>query len=114
MPFAHQYLLTKPVEGGSVDLPTMRDPDRLVYFRGEAGGGLVVGGYERNPAPWAVENGPPADFNHQLLQDDWERFETLAENAFGLVPALQTAEVVTMINGPLDSSEENSSLAWSR
>jgi glycine cleavage system aminomethyltransferase T/glycine/D-amino acid oxidase-like deaminating enzyme len=100
VPFAHQYLLTKPVEGGSVDLPTMRDPDRLVYFRGEAGGGLVVGGYERNPAPWAVEDGPPADFNHQLLPDDWERFEQLAENAFGLVPVLQTAEIVTMINGP--------------
>ena len=100
VPFAHQYLLTKPVEGGSVDLPTMRDPDRLVYFRGEAGGGLVMGGYERNPAPWAVEDGPPADFNHQLLPDDWERFEPLAENAFGLVPVLQTAEVVTMINGP--------------
>jgi len=100
VPFAHQYLLTKPVDGGSVDLPTMRDPDRLVYFRGEAGGGLVMGGYERNPAPWAVEEGPPADFNHQLLPDDWERFEQLAENAFGLVPALQTAEVVTMINGP--------------
>ena len=100
VPFAHQYLLTKPVEGGSVDLPTMRDPDRLVYFRGEAGGGLVMGGYERNPAPWAVQDGPPADFNHQLLPDDWERFEQLAENAFGLVPVLQTAEVVTMINGP--------------
>src|SRR5712691_2514317 len=26
VPFAHQYLLTKPVAGGSVDLPTMRDP----------------------------------------------------------------------------------------
>ena len=49
VPFAHQYLITKPVEGGSVDLPTMRDPDRLVYFRGEAGGGLVMGGYEREP-----------------------------------------------------------------
>jgi 4-methylaminobutanoate oxidase (formaldehyde-forming) len=100
VPFAHQYVLTKPVEGGSVDLPTMRDPDRLVYFRGEAGGGLVMGGYERNPVTWAVEEGPPADFNHQLLPDDWERFESLAENAFGLVPVLQTAEIVTMINGP--------------
>ena len=100
IPFAHQYVLTKPVPGGSVDLPTMRDPDRLVYFRGEAGGGLIMGGYERTPATWAVEEGPPADFNHELLPEDWERFEQLAENAFGLVPALQTAEIVTMINGP--------------
>ena len=59
-----------------------------------------MGGYERNPAPWAVQDGPPADFNHQLLPDDWDRFESLAENAHQLVPALQTAEVVTMINGP--------------
>ncbi len=100
VPFAHQYLLTKPIEGVTPALPTMRDPDRLVYFRGEAGGGLVVGGYERHPAPWAVEEGPPADFNHTLLPDDWERFEELAEGAFGLVPALHEAEVVRMINGP--------------
>jgi 4-methylaminobutanoate oxidase (formaldehyde-forming) len=100
VPFAHQYLLTKPIEGVSPELPTMRDPDRLVYFRGEAGGGLVMGGYERNPAPWRVEEGPPADFNHRLLDEDWSRFEGLAENAFGLVPAMQTAEVVRMIDGP--------------
>jgi glycine cleavage system T protein len=100
VPFAHQYLLTKPIEGISSEMPTMRDPDRLVYFRGEAGGGLVMGGYERNPAPWAVNDGPPADFNHRLLDEDWPRFEELAENAFGLVPAMQSAEVVRMINGP--------------
>jgi glycine cleavage system T protein len=100
VPFAHQYLLTKPIDGVRMDFPTMRDPDRLVYFRQEAGGGLVVGGYERHPAPWSWENGPPADFNQTLLPDDWERFEELAEGAFSLVPALNTAEVVRMINGP--------------
>ncbi len=100
VPFAHQYLLTKPIDGVSPRLPTMRDPDRLVYFRGEAGGGLVMGGYERTPAPWSVDDGPPQDFNHRLLEADWPRFEMLAEGAFGLVPAMQTAEIVTMINGP--------------
>ncbi len=100
VPFAHQYVLTKPLEGVRPDLPTMRDPDRLVYFRPEAGGGLVVGGYERDPAPWSWEHGPPADFNHTLLEEDWERFEPLAEGAFSLVPAMQTAEIVKLINGP--------------
>ncbi|HYX80494.1 MAG TPA: FAD-dependent oxidoreductase, partial [Actinomycetota bacterium] len=99
VPFAHEYLLTKPIDGVTPDLPTMRDPDRLVYFRGEAGGGLVMGGYERHPAPWMVKDGPPATFNHELLPEDWPRFEPLAENAFGLVPALQEAEVVRLING---------------
>jgi glycine cleavage system aminomethyltransferase T/glycine/D-amino acid oxidase-like deaminating enzyme len=100
VPFAHQYLLTKPIDGVTSTLPTMRHPDRLVYFRAEAGGGLVMGGYERNPVAWAVEDGPPPDFNNRLLDADWPRFEELAENAQSLVPAMEAAEVVTMINGP--------------
>jgi 4-methylaminobutanoate oxidase (formaldehyde-forming) len=100
VPFAHQYLVTKPIEGVRPDFPTMRDPDRLVYFRAEGGGSLVMGGYERNPAPWAVEDGPPVDFNNTLLPEDWERFEGLADAAFGLVPAMAHAEIVKMINGP--------------
>jgi len=100
VPFAHQYLLTVPIEGVRPEFPTMRDPDRLVYFRPEAGGGLVMGGYERDPAPWAWEQGPPASFNNTLLPEDWERFEPLAEGAFSLVPAMTSAEVVKLINGP--------------
>ncbi len=100
VPFGHQYVLTTPIDGVLPDLPTMRDPDRLVYFRPEAGGALVFGGYERNPAPWRVDAGPPAEFNNTLLPEDWERFEPLAEGAFGLVPATQDAEIVRLINGP--------------
>jgi 4-methylaminobutanoate oxidase (formaldehyde-forming) len=59
-----------------------------------------MGGYERAPAPWAVEEGPPPDFNNRLLDADWPRFEELAEGAQSLVPAMQAAEIVTMINGP--------------
>ncbi|MDH4112860.1 MAG: FAD-dependent oxidoreductase [Actinomycetota bacterium] len=100
VPFAHQYMLTAPIEGVEPSFPTLRDPDRLVYFRQEAGGTLHVGGYERNPAPWAVADGPPPDFNNKLLPEDWPRFEELAQGASSLVPALHDAEVVKMINGP--------------
>jgi 4-methylaminobutanoate oxidase (formaldehyde-forming) len=100
VPFEHQYLLTEPIEGVSQEIPTMRDPDRLVYFRGDAGGTLVAGGYEREPATWRVDDGPPADFNHTLLPEDWERFGPLAEQMQALVPALREAGVVRMINGP--------------
>ena len=98
VPFAHQYLITKPIEGVRSDFPTMRDPDLLVYFREETGG-LVVGGYERDPVPWAL-SGIPADFNHKLLEPDWPRFESLAEGAQKRVPAVQSAEIIQMINGP--------------
>ena len=99
VPFGHQYLVTQPIDGVRPDFPTMRDPDRLVYFREDVGG-LVVGGYERHPAPWAVEEGPPPDFNKTLLPEDWERFEPLAENAASLVPAFAAAGITKTINGP--------------
>ncbi|MGH7347854.1 MAG: NAD(P)/FAD-dependent oxidoreductase, partial [Candidatus Rokuibacteriota bacterium] len=98
IPMAHQYLVTKPIDGVTRDIPTMRDPDRLVYFREEVGG-LLMGGYERSPAPWGLE-GIPRDFTHKLLAPDWERFDDLMELAISRVPAIGRAEVITLINGP--------------
>ena len=72
-------------------MPTMRDPSLLVYFRPESGG-LVMGGYEREPAPWSLDGIPP-DFNGKLLEEDWPRFEPLLENAIRRVPALAEMEV---------------------
>jgi glycine cleavage system T protein len=94
---AHEYLVTKP-EGLPLEMPTMRDPSLLVYFRPESGG-LVMGGYERQCAPWGLD-GIPADFNSRLLEEDWPRFEVLLENAIVRVPSLADAEVVRLINGP--------------
>ena len=38
IPFAHQYLVTEPIAGVTPDLPQLRDPDNLVYFRPEVAG----------------------------------------------------------------------------
>ncbi|HYI75384.1 MAG TPA: FAD-dependent oxidoreductase [Gaiellaceae bacterium] len=97
VPMAHEYLIAKPA-GLPVDMPTMRDPSLLVYFRPESGG-LIMGGYERQCAPWGLE-GIPADFNSRLLEEDWPRFEELMENALVRVPALADMEVVKLVNGP--------------
>ncbi len=97
VPMAHEYLVTRPAEL-PLDMPTMRDPSLLVYFRPESGG-LVMGGYEREPAPWSLDGIPP-DFNGKLLEEDWPRFEPLLENAIRRVPALAEMEAVRLINGP--------------
>jgi 4-methylaminobutanoate oxidase (formaldehyde-forming) len=97
VPMAHEYLVTRPA-GLPLDLPTMRDPSLLVYFRGESGG-MIMGGYEHNPAPWGLD-GIPADFNGRLLEEDWDRFQELMENALVRVPMLADAEVVRLVNGP--------------
>ena len=84
IPMAHEYLVLQP-SGLPTDMPTMRDPSLLVYFRPESGG-LIMGGYERNCAPWSLD-GIPADFNGKLLEEDWPRFEELMENAIVRVPS---------------------------
>jgi 4-methylaminobutanoate oxidase (formaldehyde-forming) len=102
VPMAHEYVVTAPFRERAGHLPTLRDPDNLVYFR-EEGGGLVFGGYERVCAPWAVDGGLdaiPADFNGRLLEEDWDRFAPLASAARERVPALSDVGVVRLINGP--------------
>ncbi len=99
----HQYLITEPIPGVTSELPTLRDPDRLTYYKEEVGG-LVMGGYEQNPRPWApipgASGGVPTDFAHQLLPEDWDHFEPMMELALGRVPALETAGIKQLINGP--------------
>ncbi len=94
----HQYMVTERIEGVAPDLPTLRDPDRLTYYKEEVGG-LIMGGYEQNPLPWAVE-GIPEGFNFSLLDNDVDHFEQLMEQALVRVPSLETAGIKQMINGP--------------
>jgi len=97
IPMAHEYLITTPSDLPR-DMPTMRDPSLLVYYRPESGG-LVMGGYERDPKPWSLSGIPP-DFNGKLLEPDWERFEPLMTNAIVRTPTLKDARVVRLVNGP--------------
>jgi sarcosine dehydrogenase len=97
VPVHHQYLVTERIDGVSANLPTLRDPDRLTYYKEEVGG-LVMGGYEPNPIPWR-DIGVPEDFSFRLLDDDWDHFEPIMSLALGRVPALAQAGVKQMING---------------
>ncbi|HEY8678632.1 MAG TPA: FAD-dependent oxidoreductase [Candidatus Dormibacteraeota bacterium] len=105
IPMAHQYLVARLDAPVPDTLPTMRDPDLLIYFRREAGG-LVMGGYERNPAPFGLQ-GIAADFNNKLLAEDWPRFDALSENAIRRVPVMERAEVIKLINGPEAFTPDN-------
>jgi glycine cleavage system T protein len=98
VPMAHLYIITKPIDGVGHDFPTLRDPDLLVYWREEVGG-IVTGGYEREPEPFGLK-GIPRDFKYQLLPPDWERFTPLMENSIKRVPAVETAEIIQLLNGP--------------
>ena len=94
----HYYIVTGLIDGVQTDLPCLRDPDGYIYFKEEVGG-LVMGGFEPDAKPWKV-NPIPDDFEFTLLEDDWDQFEILMENALIRVPALETAEIKQFVNGP--------------
>ncbi len=117
VPLSHQYLITDALPGAATDLvasgnrlPTLRDPDLLVYWRAE-GAGLVMGGYEPNPEPWRASltsyDDIPADFNAKLLPASWERFETIAVNAAKRLPVMADVGLKTFINGPEAFTPDN-------
>jgi heterotetrameric sarcosine oxidase gamma subunit len=105
IPMAHQYLFTEAMDGVHPDLPQLRDPDNLVYFREEVGG-MCMGGYERDPAPWGLDGVPP-DFNGKLLAPDMPRFESIMEGAIRRVPSMADARVSRVINGPEAFTPDN-------
>ncbi len=94
----HQYIITEKIDGLSPDTVSVRDPDRRTYFKEDVGG-LVTGGYEPDPVPWSVDD-IPDDWQFRLFDDDWDHFEQHMVNAIARVPALETAGVKQMINGP--------------
>jgi len=97
-PVKHQYIITEKIDGLSTDAPTIRDPDRLTYFKEEVGG-LVMGGYEPNPQGWTTGD-VPNDWEFRLFDDDFDHFEQHMTQAIARVPALEKTGVKQMINGP--------------
>jgi 4-methylaminobutanoate oxidase (formaldehyde-forming) len=110
VPMSHQYVITDAFLPPGARLPSVRDPDLLVYWRQEVDG-LVMGGYERDPMPWTATpttfDAVPADFNGRLLPADWPRFEQIAGNAAIRVPAMADVGVRRIINGPEAFTPDN-------
>lgn len=104
----HMYIVTERIEGVNPDLPVLRDPDGYIYFKEETGG-LVMGGFEPEAKPWAMD-GIPDKFFFQLLPDDWDQFEILLENALIRVPQMSEAGVRKFYNGPESFTPDNNYL----
>ena len=94
----HFYLLTKPIDGIVGNTPTLSDHDSHLYIRDDSGG-LLVGCFE--PMGKAVPPGVlDENFEFSLLPEDWDHFEPMMMNALHRLPALETAEVKMLLNGP--------------
>ena len=111
VPMSHQYLITDNfLPADAPFLPSLRDPDNLIYFRQEVSG-LLMGGYERNSKAWTADynniDNIPADFNSMLLPDDWDRFYDIAEASQKRVPKMAEVGIKNFINGPEGFTPDN-------
>lgn len=106
VPVLHQYLVTDTVpaiserqKAGAPELPIIRDPEESWYCRQERDG-FILGPYEKQAQVWSVDDVPP-DFGAELMPPDLDRVEHIIEAAMSRVPALATAGVKTVVNGPI-------------
>jgi heterotetrameric sarcosine oxidase gamma subunit len=102
----HFYVVSEEIDGVHPDLPILRDPDGYTYFKEEVGG-LVIGGFEPEAKPWVAPDKIPYPFEFQLLDEDWEHFEILMNNALLRIPALEVTGIKKFYNGPESFTPDN-------
>lgn len=110
-PMEHQYLITEEtpeVYERESELPHVMDPEGESYLRQE-GRGICIGFYEQQCDPWAV-GGTPAEFGHELLNDNLERIGDSLEFAFKRFPVLERAGIKRVINGPFTFAPDGNPL----
>lgn len=101
VPIKHQYVVSGAMPTKDIEaLPTVRDPDHIVYFRGE-GDGLLVGGYIRQPdVYWPADAGPPLTVPRQLFEPDLAKFAESWAAARRRVPSLADVPIAKVVHGP--------------
>ena len=110
-PMEHQYLATDKIDAViefDKELPHIMDPEGESYLRQEQQG-LVIGFYEQQCDPWAVD-GTPWEFGHELLANNLDRIGDSLEAAFRRYPVLETAGIKTIINGPFTFAPDGNPL----
>jgi glycine cleavage system aminomethyltransferase T/glycine/D-amino acid oxidase-like deaminating enzyme len=99
-PVDHQHAALLAVPGHELphDMPCFRDPDNLVYGKSEAGG-VVLGGYEADPAARWIDGVPWAHAGTSLPPDQ-ARFEPLLAGAARRFPFMGEAGIVKLVCHP--------------
>ncbi|MDE2018162.1 MAG: FAD-binding oxidoreductase, partial [Hyphomicrobiales bacterium] len=106
LPVQHQYIVTEAHPAiqarrarGLPEMGVLRESDSSWYMREEAGG-LLLGPYEVG-APACYLDGPSADSEYELFQEDLDRLAPHVETAIARVPAFGEAGVKKVYNGAI-------------
>ena len=111
----HMYLVTEDmpevaahVAKTGKEMPMALDFSGEIYIRQE-GGGMLLGTYEQACVPWSPKT-TPWDFGQRLLTPDLDRCAPELEVAFQHYPAMATAGIKTIVNGPFTFSPDGNPL----
>lgn len=106
IPVEHQYIVTEAHpdiqarhEAGLPEMGVLREADGSWYLREEARG-FILGPYEKG-APCCYVDGPSADSEYELFQEDLDRLEPHIEAAINRVPAFGEVGVKEVYNGAI-------------
>lgn len=93
----HFYIVSEPISG-LTQMPVLRVPDECAYYKEDAGK-ILLGAFEPNAKPWAMQ-GIPESFEFDQLPEDFDHFEPILEAAVNRMPMLAEAGIHTFFNGP--------------
>ena len=111
LPMEHQFVITEElaeIADFDGEIAVTIDYEGNAYTRQE-GNSLLIGTYEKAGKPWSPDT-TPADFGMRLLTPDLERFVDRMEVAYRRMPALETAGIRDVINGPFTFAPDGNPL----
>ncbi len=113
IPVQHQYIVTEAHPAiqtrkaqGLPEMGVLRESDSSWYMREEAGG-LLLGPYEVG-APACYVDGPSADSEYELFQEDLDRLTPYIETAIARVPAFGEVGIKKVYNGAIAYTPDGS------
>jgi dimethylglycine dehydrogenase len=113
IPVQHQYIVTEQHPAimarkaqGLPEMGVLRESDSSWYMREEAGG-LLLGPYEIG-APACYVDGPSAQSEYELFQEDLERLTPHIETAIARVPAFGEVGIKKVYNGAIAYTPDGS------
>jgi dimethylglycine dehydrogenase len=120
IPVQHQYIVTEDhpdivarQKAGLPELGVLREADSSWYMRAEKGG-LLLGPYEKG-APACYVDGPSAESEYELFQEDLDRLMPHVETAITRVPAFGEVGIKKIYNGAIAYTPDGSPIigpAW--
>lgn len=112
IPMEHHYLITEDIPEIAAlnsEIPVTIDLDGEIYIRQEHNG-VLLGVYEHNSTPWALDGTPWSYGESDLLPPALERLEDSLLKGFERFPTVGEAGIKRIVNGPFTFTPDGNPL----